>query len=203
MILPRGRPAARRRLLQHLARARLHREEQTASIDVVDEVPVLRGRLQERPHPHHAGVVHQDIEAAEALDRARTIAALCSGSRRSARKASAVPPDTRISCGDGVHALLGDIHRHHRRALAGVAQRDRPADSPATAGDHRHTPIQLAMLSNSSLLWPRRAAVRPSQSAASPGRSRLGPQAQYKPRAQSGSRARPLAREWREGALSG
>ncbi len=143
MILPRGRPVARRGLAHHLPRPRLHREKESARVDVVHEVPILGRELQQRPHAHHAGVVHQNVEPAEPLDGA--------SDHRSALLWIAYVHLKRIRLrsegldlsSHGFGAGCVDVSYDDLCALARVAQRDCPPDPTAAPGNERYPSIQL------------------------------------------------------------
>src|SRR5262245_22092494 len=55
--------------LRHLPRRRLHAEEDALGVDRVDPVPIGLAHLEEIELAGDAGVVHQNVEPSEALDR--------------------------------------------------------------------------------------------------------------------------------------
>ena len=127
-------------------------EERAPRHHVVLEVPVGLRRLEQRLRDRQAGVVDDEVDAAEGEHRGvGTPRRPASASVTSAATPSAtsVPPSSR---GDGLRAVGVDVGDDDARALGGEPVGDRLADPRAGAGDERD---------------PRRRAASASASAAS------------------------------------
>ena len=114
-------------------------------VDGDHRVPLLLRHVHDHPVAEDAGVVDEDVDPAEVVDRLPTSCAAPTKSATFAPFASARPPFASISattcCAGEVVALAGqraaEVVDDDVRARLGEGQRVRPADAAPGAGDDR------------------------------------------------------------------
>ena len=137
-------------------------------MDVDHGVPILLRGLEQRAIAQDAGVVHQDVDAAEGIDGGGD------DRRRGRRLADRLQARHRLAAGGadlGDHALgvgaaathtvaidTGVVH-HHAGAFAGEQQRVLAPDAVASSGDDRNLAVEDSHLASSSGSPPSLAVV--------------------------------------------
>ena len=121
-------------LRDHVPASRLAEEEDRLEVGVDHRVPILFGEVDRVGAADDAGIVDQDVEPPELLDR-RAYDTVCTGSmvERSADTISARRPSARALAtvsSAGVRPTRGDVGPG-----PGERQRDRLADAGVGAGD--------------------------------------------------------------------
>ena len=117
--------------------------ERRLEMDVEDVVPLLVGHVLDGAVPGEAGVVDDDVEAAEGLDRGadEAVAEIRRGHVAGADRGRAA------EVSDGGGGLLGgsgvEVVDHDAGALARQLERDGPADAPARPRHDGDFPVQL------------------------------------------------------------
>ena len=127
------------------------RREVALEVDPDHRVPLLLGGVHQHPVAHEAGVVDQDVEPAELVDRLLH-------HRRGLLEVGHVgavrhrPAARRLDRGDDLvgrrlpRALAGErdavVVDHDGRAVRGQLERVRPADAAARSGDDRDATLQ-------------------------------------------------------------
>ena len=134
-------PAAAR--IEHELRRGLGGEERPLEVDAHDEVEARLAHVGERLADLDAGVVDQDVEAAEGLVR---VAHEALGLARYAdvrAQCDRLPAQLLDPGGDGARAVAAAVVVHrHVGALAREAQRDGLADAAGAAGDERSLALE-------------------------------------------------------------
>src|SRR3954468_5381712 len=136
-----------RRPLAHLGHRGLGEVEHRDDVRPEDEVDLLGRDVEERLVGHlEGGVVDEDVELAELVDRAlhqseAVVAVADVAGHRDAAPARLLDPPLRLG---GVVMLL-EVRAQHVGALARERDRDRPADARVRAGDQRDLVLQPAM----------------------------------------------------------
>jgi 16S rRNA C967 or C1407 C5-methylase (RsmB/RsmF family) len=118
--------------------------ERCGQVHVDDRVPLLVAHLLDHAVPGVAGVVDQDVAAAEGVDGSLhhpLAEILCRDVAVARHRTPAHRLDHRL---DRLEARrLVEVVDHHRRAIARQPQRDLPPDAPARSGDDRHLAVEL------------------------------------------------------------
>ncbi len=119
-------------LVAHDRHRRPKQSEGSTEVHVDDGVEVLVRGLQQRRHLVDAGVVDEDVQGAEVLDR-RADHVLGRGGGRQVDRQPCGPVPRRI--GDLEHGAGGVVDQEHPGSLAQQLGGDGPAQAPGGAGD--------------------------------------------------------------------
>ncbi len=120
-------------------------------MDRHDCVVVLRRHLDQRPVAHDAGIVHEDVDGPERLDRLGDDASGSVEVGHGIAVGNGLPTcvldeparlGRRSLCGAGAVESGPEVVDHDAGALGGQTQRNLAADAAARAGDHRHSVVQ-------------------------------------------------------------
>ena len=122
---------------------RLGGEENALEIDVQNPVVFLLGDVPERRVHLDAGVVHQDVEFAEVIDRG-VDEVLHPGSGRHVGLHDQAAPPGRLDCGENLvgTARAAVVVDNRVRPLAGKSLHNAPPDALAAARHHGYFPRQ-------------------------------------------------------------
>ena len=112
-------------------------------VDVDDGVPLLVGHPLDDVVPRVAGIVDDDVDAAEALDRG-VHDALAEVRRGDIAVAGHRPAAELLDERDGLlRGLVVEVIDHDARAVAGEAQRHLAPDAPTRSGDDGDLAVEL------------------------------------------------------------
>ena len=137
----------------HVLHRRLGGDEHGAQVDRHRAVEVLEAKSSMRRHHGDAGVVHQDVDAAELRRRALDRAAHGVGVGAVGLDGDACTPRARAACRRLVRLVgLADVGQRHVGAFPRQALDDGRADAAAAAGDQGSLVLQLT--SHRSLTVP-------------------------------------------------
>lgn len=128
-------------MLDHLPGDRLAEEEDRALIDLDDFVPIFLTEFEQRRSADDAGVVEQDVDAAEFLDRGIDNA-LHGGAFEQ------IGLDLADAASQRAHALSGFIgtgqaNQSEVSARRGKTERRPLSEAAARSRYHRHFPVQF------------------------------------------------------------
>jgi hypothetical protein len=130
--------------------------ERALQVDADDRVDVALVHVEDHPVAQDAGVVHDDVQRAERVDRLRTMRSAAFQSDTLSVLATASPPAALISAttsrrpvvGAGAVVAAAEVVHDHLGAMLREQQRLFAADAAAGPRDDRHTSVEQSHGSN-------------------------------------------------------